>query len=549
MKWSRSAALQIVLALSTFTHLEDPLKPSLCTAVAAVAATIALSSAAQAQSIEDLFLRRIDGVDPFHLRPETGAALIPLVRIGANDYADGVSAPAGAGRPSAREVSNAVIAQAGPIPAAGITDMVWQWGQFLDHDVGITEGVGDAFNIAVPAGDPEFDPMGTGTQELGLTRALFLTVNGIREQENEITAWVDGSNIYGSDDVRNAALRNGDGSLKTSAGGLLPFNTPALPNANGLNAPADSLFLAGDVRSNEQMGLASMHTLFVREHNLLHSFLGIFGISGDAAYDISRMIVMGEQQAITYNEFLPIVVGDAIPNYNGWRPFTDAGMRNEFTGACYRFGHTMLSPTLMRLDENGNEIANGNVDLRNAFFNPGLLQQDGIACVLRGLTTQNPQRVDPFVIDDVRSFLFGAPGSGGMDLTSLNIQRGRDHGLPSLNDTRRNLGLSAHNRYRDLSSVRSIRRSLRGVYASIEDVDLWIGGLSEDPVAGALVGETFQTVIADQFTRTRNSDRFWYERYLPGPIRAFVDARVLGVVIRDNTSAGGEVDDTAFIDD
>ena len=85
----------------------------------------------------------------------------------------------------------------------------------------------------------------------------------------EITAFIDASNVYGSGEERAYALRtlDGTGKLKTTiseVGDLLPYNTPGLANAP---AATPNFFLAGHVRANEQIALTAMHTLFVREHN------------------------------------------------------------------------------------------------------------------------------------------------------------------------------------------------------------------------------------------------------------------------------------------
>ena len=151
--------------------------------------------------------------------------------------------------------------------------MLWQWGQFLDHDIDLTEAAepGEPFNIPIPGGDPYFDPEGTGTQVMSLNRSAYdhntgKTPDNPRQQMNHITAFIDASMVYGSDSIRAKALRtlDGTGRLKTSQGRLLPFNTSGLPNAGGTGP---ELFLAGDVRANEQVGLTALHTLFMREHN------------------------------------------------------------------------------------------------------------------------------------------------------------------------------------------------------------------------------------------------------------------------------------------
>ena len=97
---------------------------------------------------------------------------------------------------------------------SGVSDFVWQWGQFLDHDLDLTpvaEPV-DPFDIAVPAGDPYFDPTRTAPAVIGLDRSYAEIVNGRLEQFNEITAYIDASNVYGSDTERATDLRLNDGT-------------------------------------------------------------------------------------------------------------------------------------------------------------------------------------------------------------------------------------------------------------------------------------------------------------------------------------------------
>lgn len=138
---------------------------------------------------------------------------------------------------------------------------------------------------------------------------------------NQITHFIDASNVYGSDDVRAAALRTNDGTgrLLVSAGDLLPFNSPGLPNAGGTGP---ELFLAGDVRANEQVGLTAMHALFVREHNRLAAEIAGSSpeLTGEEIYQEARRFVGALMQSITYNEFLPALLGaNALTPYRGYR--------------------------------------------------------------------------------------------------------------------------------------------------------------------------------------------------------------------------------------
>ncbi|MEZ5964319.1 MAG: peroxidase family protein [Planctomycetota bacterium] len=491
------------------------------------------------------WFRTFDGGANNPNHPDWGRAGQPLLRRTTVGYADGRSAPAGGDRPSARAISNAVAAQVGSLPnRMRASDFVWQWGQFLDHDLDLTEAAQpeEPLPIAVPRGDPWFDPLATGVATIALSRSGWVEA-GVREQVNEITAWIDASNVYGSDAARAAELRLADGRLATSDGGLLPFNLHGFANAP---SPDPTYFLAGDVRANEQVGLTALHTLFVREHNRIAVQLRLLGVDAPTTYDLTRMLVGAEVQAITYNEFLPVLLGRPLRAYGGYRPDVEPGIANEFATAAYRLGHSMLSATILRLDADGQEIAAGHLALRDAFFAPREIVEHGIEPLLRGLAAQPAQELDTLVVDDVRNFLFGPPGAGGFDLASLNIQRGRDHGLPSYNRARSDLGLRPARSFADVSSDPSVRARLAAAYETVDDVDLWVGGLAEDHVSGALVGPLFHRILSDQFERLRDADRHWYQIVLPPPIVAWVDSMSLSRVIRLNTTIGAELPDDVF---
>lgn len=488
-------------------------------------------------------LRTFDGSGNNLRNPDWGRAGVAFLRRVPAAYADGRAAPSGPARPGARVVSNRVTAVEETAPS-GASDMLWQWGQFLDHDLDLSPEVDPAehFDIAVPAGDLHFDPAGTGAVTLPLGRSLFETVGGVREQINAISAFIDASNVYGSDAARARALRAGDGSgrLATSPGNLLPFNTMGLDNAAPGQAPPEAFYVAGDFRANEQVGLTVMHTLFVREHNRWVDRLRADdpSLDGDALYDRARAIVGAEMQAITYREFLPVLLGrDAIPEDRGYDPSVDPGISNLFATAAYRVGHSMLSQGLLRLGPDGQSLPGGELSLAEAFFAPERLRSDGLEPYLRGLAAGQAQAIDLVVVDEVRNFLFGPPGAGGLDLVSLNVQRGRDHGLPSYGAVRAAFGRQPPETFADISPRRDVQDALRSAYARVEDVDPWVGMLAEPARPGALVGETMYRVLRDQFVRLRDGDRFWYTRHLPPELVREVEARRLSVIIRDVTGA------------
>ena len=505
----------------------------------------------------DATYRTIDGSQNNKANPDFNAAETQLRRMMIADYADYAGQMSGQDRAGPREVSNAVANQTHSRPnTLGLSDYVWQWGQFLDHDIDLTDGASPAelVNIAIPTGDPHFDPHHSGVVVLPFNRSVYDIETGTgeenpREQLNQITGWIDASNVYGSDEERAAELRTLDGSgrLKTSEGRLLPFNTAGLPNAGG---SGPELFLAGDVRANEQIGLTAMHTLFVREHNRLARRIARNArgrLSGDEIYERARKIVGAQMQHITYHEFLPAILGrNALPRDTGYDESIDPSVMNEFSTGAYRFGHSLLNPTILRVNRRGNEAKAGHIALRDAFFSPSELVDHGIASTLRGLAKQACQNLDPFVIDDVRNFLFGAPGHGGFDLASLNIQRGRDHGLPSYNDAREYVGLSRAVTFADISSDIEIQNRLASVYPTPDYVDFWVGGLSEDHVDGALLGPLFHTVLVKQFEKLRDGDRYWYERSLGRAELRRVKNTRLSDIIRRNTRIGRELPNNVF---
>jgi peroxidase len=505
----------------------------------------------------DPVFRTFDGSVNNLQRPLTGSAGINLRRIVVPEYADLVSQVLEDNIPGARAISNAVSAQTDSRPNVGqYSDFLWQWGQFVDHDMDLTDGANppEPADISVPAGDAWFDPDNTGTAVMSFNRSLYDLASGSgidnpRQQINEVTAWIDASNVYGSDAERAMALRtlDGTGQLNTSTGNLLPFNTEQLANAGG---SSDTLFLAGDVRANEQVGLTTLHTLFVREHNYQARRIAAANpaLSGDQVYLRARRIVGAEMQVITYREYLPALLGGGeLPPYSGYNPELDASISNLFSTGPYRYGHSALSPTLLRLDAQGNTIPQGNLALREAFFAPfRIIDEGGIEPVLRGLANQVCQGIDLYIIDDVRNFLFGNPGEGGFDLAALNIQRGRDHGLPSYNTVRVALGLPVAIYFSDISSNPEVSQRLASVYQNVDDVDVWVGGLAEDPLPDALVGELIFQVIRGQFLALRDGDRFWYQRTLNNQEIRMVENLRLSDIIRRNTSIGNELPDNVF---
>ncbi len=491
--------------------------------------------------------------------PNWGSVNETLLRMSPAAYTNGISDPAGANRPSARAVSNAFSAgpEEGILNDRDFTAFVYAWGQFLDHDIDLTDTASpkETFPIVVPAGDEWFDPSSSGTMIIPVSRSKYDPATGTsaenpREQTNSITAFVDGSQVYGSDSVRAVALREfSGGRMKVSEGNLLPFNTEGIPNANDAHRVADTeLFLAGDVRANENPELIALQTLFVREHNRIAAEAAQQNPNwtDEQLYQYARRIVIAELQKITYDEFLPAILGtNAMPRYQGYQANVNPNIATEFSTAAFRLGHSMLGADIEFLDNDMNETREAML-LRDAFFNSTVVTETDIDPLLKYLASDNAQEIDTMVVDDVRNFLFGAPGQGGFDLASLNIQRGRDHGIADYNTVRVAYGLPRIASFEQITSDKSVQASLAATYGSVDNIDLWIGGLAEDHLPNSSAGETFTAILVDQFTRLRDGDRFWYENSLSDNLVRDIQNTSLADIIRRNTGLTKLQEDVFF---
>ena len=482
-------------------------------------------------------VRTFDGTNNNLANPSWGAVDTPLKRMTAPSYPD-LQGEELVDWGNPRDISNAISVHSGPRDSKRLlSSMVWQWGQFLDHDISLTES--DASNgmaniMVNDADDPMF-PM------IHFARSNFAggtSVDDPRVPINQISTFIDGSNIYGSDVTTVMSLRSmQDGKMAVSDGNLLPTDDTGH-------------FMGGDIRANEQLGLLSMHTLFVREHNRVAELIATNAtdLSDDASerdeqiFQRARKVVGAELQAITYNEFLPALLGSHAPSMPeaAYDPTMNPSITNEFSTVLYRFGHSMLNPTLPVVSNDGELIES--IELRDAFFRPDIMISDPekIDGILKGLTVQMAQEVDVEMIDDVRNFLFQEAGFG-LDLAALNIQRGRDHGVASYNQVRTAYGLEPAVDFSDVTSDESLQQALRESYVNIEEMDAWIAALGEDHMPGSSVGELLAIALQEQFTRLRDGDRFFY-MFDPDIEPLMLEAEIdidnltLSQVISNNTS-------------
>lgn len=510
--------------------------------------------------------RSIDGSNNNPYYSNLGRAGENLSRKASPAYADGIAAPAHPDFPNSRFISNTLSNQTESLPdKRNLSDYTWTWGQFIDHDLVSTlrqqgqeaksiyqvdsnfgTNVFSLFNIfnlffqpnkevettdiPIPEGDPIYKPGSV----IPVTRSVFDFSTGNapgnpRQQTNNVTTWIDGSMIYGSDKKRASWLRTfEEGKLKVSlhgTGDLLPIsgNDRNAPDMDSI-ATDSNLFVAGDARANENAALTSLNTLFVREHNRLAELIDNTHLDlptdleerDEEIYQRARQLVGAEIQAITYNEFLP-ALGVTLDPYSGYDSRVDASVSNEFATLGFRMGHSQSGETIRRLEKDGSSIKAGELNLAQTSFNPSVITEaGGIEPILRGLVTEVQEATDLKIVDGLRNLLFtdspsDGPVTNGTDLAALDIQRSRDHGLPTYNDIREAYGLERVSSFEEITNESDVVEKLKTLYVSVDRVDPLIGMLAEGQLVGASIGELNEAILEDQFERLRDGDQFWYQ--------------------------------------
>jgi hypothetical protein len=227
-----------------------------------------------------------------------------------------------------------------------------------------------------------------------------------------------------------------------------------------------------------------------------------------------------------------------VEEYKGFDAEVNPGIMNVFSSAAYRYGHSTIGKEMARVDNSGQVIEEGNIDLKNAFFNPGAISGiGGVDAYLKGMASIVEQDFDCYVIDDLRNFLFGAPGSGGLDLVAININRGRDRGLPDYNTVRQYFNLEKLTSFADISSNPLLNQKLATVYQEMDQIDPWVGMLAENHMDDALFGPTAMKIIKNQFMSLRDGDRFYFEvdPVLTDSEKQEIKSTVLSDVIKRNS--------------
>lgn len=276
-----------------------------------------------------------------------------------------------------------------------------------------------------------------------------------------------------------------------------------------------------------------MHILWIREHNrIAEKLLELNPTWNDEMlYQEARRIVVAEWQHITYSEWLPMLfgkklsfiqykiffdfyiyncfayLGNSYDKYfssydnNGYDEQADPSITNSASTTALRFFYSLLDGTINLMNEERD--LNETIVLMEHFNRPKILTKpQKLEQILRGMTSQPSQSMDLHLVDDVTQLFFRSINSDtGLDVLSMDIQRGRDHGLPpyySFKVMCNQKPVTDFNDFDDVMSESSIQK-LRKLYTSAFDVDLLVGALAEEPKEGSFMGPTLECLLGEIF--------------------------------------------------
>ncbi|UYV64041.1 hypothetical protein LAZ67_2006378 [Cordylochernes scorpioides] len=520
--------------------------------------------------------RTLDGSCNNVHQPAWGRAASCMKRLLPPKYADAVSAPRtghkGHPLPDPRTVSLTVHRHVHR-PARDFTHMLMVWGQFLDHDIALTPVTRMENNAAIQCCPPtdsghyqclpiqisEEDPFYSkfGTKCINFVRSalcptcalVFHRDCRVQAPDSRWTKSPPSSTLPSSTATRPTSPKTSDfsttkriycieespyitvraGRLEVTetwhVGDLLPQSSN--PHNDECSIPDEHLtcFKAGDTRVNQHPALTSLHTVWMRQHNRLAHGLKRVNPHWDdeKLFQETRRIIGAQMQMVTYAEFLPVVLGHAYMDFfdlwvlrEGYTKYdhkTDPTLINDFATAAYRFGHSLVNGFFKEIQHSGTTTG---FKLRNYFFFPFELYTGQLEPVMAGVSRQPAQEFDPYMVHDVTNYLYRRRGNAtGLDLAAINVQRGRDHGLP---------GYSAYVKYCLGDKVSSFddlvdlmpehaRKNFEMLYHSVHDIDFFSGGTSEFPLADGVIGPTFACIVGIQFYHLKFGDRFYFEHY------------------------------------
>ncbi|XP_067871575.1 dual oxidase 2 [Heterodontus francisci] len=394
------------------------------------------------------------------------------------------------------------------------------------------------FDIPIPRGDSVFDPNGTENVRLLFQRSEWdshsgQSPNNPRIQINEVTAWIDGSSIYGSSHSWCDELRSfSGGRLASGSDPLLPKpSTGKLPMWNHPDPSTgqtglQGLYDFGNAGANESPFIMAEGVIWFRYHNHLAAQFGAQNSSwsDEDIFQHTRKWVIASFQNVVLYEWLPKYLGTNLPDYTGYKKFVDPGISPEFQAAAVRFSASMVPPGVYMRNRtctfrNFNTINNKEspaLRVCNNFWRRQKLNlQTGLDVeeLIFGMASQIAEKEDNIIVEDLRDYMYGPLTFSRSDLMALTIHRGRDSGLPTFNTARRAFQLQPISQWSEIkpnltNEKQELVDKLAEQYGDISKLELWPGGLLE---SDGTPGELFTQIMIEQFQRIRDGDRYWFE--------------------------------------
>ncbi|XP_026813543.1 peroxidase-like [Rhopalosiphum maidis] len=487
--------------------------------------------------------------------PVWGQANTANIRIIQANYSDNNSeirkAKSGNELPNVRHIRTTAFIDK-DFPAPRHNSLMMQFGQIITHDTALLlskttlddsspleccnpDGTTpenlpkQCLNITIPEDDSGSKKRCLSIARTADTSDLGCAIKPVRQQTGA-SSFLDTSLLYGPDNDTAMFLRKlTDGELKYQLG---PKDQVFLPNVENstqfcnVNNETAVCYFTGDPRVNQLPDLAVETTSFLRLHNYLCKELKDMNPSWDdeCIYQNARRIVIAMYQHVTYNEYVPELLGKEFAKANKLLPLTEGFDYNynksinpttitSFTAAAFRSQHSYIQGRRNLVDESGNVTSK--ILLRNYYFIPEIVQmKDNYDHLSRGLLTQNAQDQDQFFTEEVSEFAFRTPNEKNrLDLVSVDMERGRDYGVPPYNKFRKLCGLSEAKTFEDLTDQISKKKvnTLIELYEDVDDVDYYVAGLLENRKPGSVLGHTFQCIVGEMFYRWKFGDRFYYE--------------------------------------
>ena len=480
-------------------------------------------------------VRSADGTGNDPLEPSMGSAgtrfgrNVPLSDTYPNDVLT----------PNPRTVSNELLAREEFIPATTLNLLVAAWLQFEVHDW-MSHGTNEVDNPWEVKLEND-DPWPQHPMQIRRTQVDPTSDGGPPTYRNTETHWWDASQVYGSSPIIEKMIRAGvGGHVLLNKEGVIPFDPPNMKPIPGVD-------FAG-VTGNWWIGLAMMHTLFMREHNsICDNLASVYpSWSDDQLFDHARLINAALIAQIHTTEWTPALLADSdlelgmrvnwwgfqgeklwktvgrvtkseevsgVPGSDLYYHGAPYSMTEEFV-AVYRM-HPLIPDDYSIRDSTQNALIkkynftqlagkkthlvlnSPNINMNDLFYSFGTSHPGAI--VLHNY----PNRL--------RHFL--EPDGTILDLAATDILRVREHGVPRYNEFRRQFHMAPAESFEDFSEDPQVVQDLRRIYANPEEVDLMVGLYCEAPPQGFAFSDTAFRVFILMATRRLKSDRFFTYDY------------------------------------